>query len=221
MKEIKYAIFDVDGTLMDSMHIWDTAAAAFLLMRGIVPEESNIFRSVGYAKGIEYMIKNYNLNLTPDEIKAEIIKILEYYYYNVAMAKDGIKEFLQCLKDNGVKMTVATATDRFLIEPALKRNGLLEYFDAVFTTTEVGKRKFDPDVYDAAREFMGGSYEGLYVFEDAAYAIDTAKRAGYNVIGIEDYSAEDEREHIKNTVDFYAVEYSELYDYFDLSKSNS
>lgn len=215
MEKIKYAIFDADGTLMDSMHIWDTLDSAFLMMRGIEPKESRIFRKYGYFNAIKYFLENYDLNMSPEEIRADIMKILEYYYNNVALAKDGVREFLQVLKDNGVRCVVATATDRYLMEPALERNGLLQFFDAVFSTKEIGVSKQEPDIYNKAKDFLGAD-ENVFIFEDAAYAIDTAKRAGYKVIAVEDYSAEDEREHIKETADYYVTNYSEMYQIFDL-----
>ncbi len=216
MEKIKYAIFDADGTLMDSMHIWDTVDSAFLMMHGIEPKDKRLFRKYGYFNTINRMIEDYNLNMTFDEVKAQIMKILEYYYENVAAAKEGVREFLKTLRDNGVHCVVATATDRYLMEPALERNGLLEYFDAVFTTREVGLSKHEPDVFYIARDFMKAD-DNLFVFEDAAYAIDTAKKAGFRVVAIEDFSAEDEREHIVETADYYVKEYSEMYKIFDFT----
>lgn len=215
MEKIKYAIFDADGTLMDSMHIWDTVDSAFLMMRGIIPKEQGLFRKYGYFNAINYIIENYHLDMTADEVRNDMLKILEYYYYNVATAKDGIRDFLKKLRDNGVRCVVATATDRYLMEPALERNGLLEYFDAVFTTKEVGISKHEPDIYNIAKDYLNAD-ENTFVFEDAAYAIDTAKKAGYKVIAIEDYSAENEREHIKEMADYYIKDYSEIYSIFDL-----
>lgn len=216
MEKIKYAIFDADGTLMDSMHIWDTLDSAFLMMRGIEPKESRIFRKYGYVNAIKYFLENYDLDMTAEEIRADIMKILEYYYNNVPKAKDGVREFLQTLRNNGVRCVVATATDRYLMEPALERNGLLEYFEAVFSTREIGISKHEPDIFNMARDFLGAD-ENTFIFEDAAYAIDTAKKAGYKVVAIEDYSAEEEREHIREVADFYVADYSEIYQIFDLN----
>lgn len=215
MEKIKYAIFDADGTLMDSMHIWDTLDGAFLRMRGIVPDEDRIFMRYGYFNAVEYMVEKYNLNMTPVQVKADIMKILEYYYNNVPVAKNGVKDFLQKLNDNGVHCVVATATDRYLMEPALERNGLLKYFDRVFSTKEIGVSKQKPDIFNIARDFLGAD-DNLFIFEDAAYAIDTAKKAGYKVVAVEDYSAADDIDFIKNTADYYISDYSEMYKIFDL-----
>lgn len=215
MKEINYAIFDMDGTLLDSMHIWDTASGAFLMMRGIVPKEFDLFRKQGYKGGIDYMIDEYKLNMTFDEVLDELQKILWFYYSNVAPIKDGIKEFLQALKDNGVKMVVATATESKMAKKALERNGILGYFEDVFSMHEIGIHKNDPAAFEYVKNAIHADGVG-YVFEDALYAIETAKAAGYKVIGIEDYSAEDEREEIKKIVDFYAENYEQVKEYFEV-----
>lgn len=215
MKNIKYAIFDMDGTLLDSMHIWDTAAAAFLAMRGIVPREFDLFRKQGYKGGISYMIEEYKLDLTFDEVLEGLQKILWFYYSEIAPIKPGVREFLLTLKQSGVAMAVATATERHLVEAALKRNGILDCFDCIFTTIEVGKNKFEPDVFNLAAEALGASGE-VFVFEDALYAIRTAKKAGYKVVAIEDYSSEDDREEIKRLADFYAENYEKVKKYFEM-----
>lgn len=215
MEKIRFAIFDADGTLLDSMHIWDTLDGAFLTMRGIVPDEIGMFKKHGFFKTINHLIDHYNLYMSFDEIKDEMMMILSYYYDNVAVPKNGVKEFLQKLKDNGVRCVVATATDKSIMVPALKRHGLLEYFDEVFSTKDVGVTKREPDIFNLARDFLGADCD-TFIFEDAAYAIDTAKKAGYKVIAVEDYSDEADKEHIKLTADYYISDYSQIYSILDL-----
>lgn len=213
--KIKYAIFDVDGTLLDSMHIWDDATDIFLQNHGFEARGDNLFRSQGFAAGINFMIENYGLDMTPEEIRAEIDEILKDYYFNVPVAKPGVNEFLEKLKASGAKLAIATATERFLIENALERNGLLEYFDTFFTTYEVGKRKHFPDIFNIARDSIGGD-ETTVVFEDAHYAIETVSKAGYKIIAVEDYSQEEWREEIKKLADYYITDYSQIYDIVEL-----
>ena len=217
MEKIKYAIFDVDGTLTDSMHIWDTCGGALLMMRGIMPHAGETFRTRGYEDGITYLIEEYNLPLTYDEVMAELLKILEFYYFNIAEKKAGVKEFLQKMQDSGVKMCIITATNQYLIDAALKRNGIDGYFSKVFSTTDIGKHKDKPEIFNIARDFLGAENNSdVFVFEDALYSIKTAKSAGYRVIGIEDYSAEVDREEIKALSDYYIEDYSQIYDILDL-----
>lgn len=215
MENIKYAIFDMDGTLTETMEIWDTVAGAFLMMRGIKPDDENVFRERGYAQGINHIIKKYNLPLSYDEVMAELIKILEYYYFNVAEMKPGAKEFLQKLQDNGVKMCIISATNQYLVEACLKRNGLYGYFSKIYSTHEIGIHKDNRKIFDMASEFMGADGD-VFVFDDAVYAIRTAKAAGYKVVAVEDFSAEDHIDEIKELADYYVTDYKEMYNIFNL-----
>lgn len=217
MENIRYAIFDLDGTLTDSMHIWDTCGGAYLMMRGITPHAGETFRTRGYREGITYMIEEYNLPMTYDELMAELLKILEYYYFNIAEAKSGVKEFLEKMEKNGAKMCIISATNQYLVDAALKRNGIDKYFCKVYSTTDIGKHKDNPEIFNIAKEFLGAENSSeVFVFEDALYSIKTAKSAGYKVIGIEDYSAEPDREKIKELSDYYITDYSEIYNYLNL-----
>lgn len=217
MEDIKYAIFDVDGTLTDSMHIWDTCGGAYLMMRGITPHAGETFRTRGYRDGITYMIEEYNLPLTFDELMAELIKILEFYYFNIAEVKPGVKAFLQKMQDNGVKMCIITATNEYLIDAALERNGILGYFGKVYSTHDIGKHKDKPEIFNMARDFLGAENNNdVFVFEDALYSIKTAKSAGYKVIGVADYSAEVDRDEIKKLADYFIDSYDEIYNILNL-----
>lgn len=205
----------MDGTLTDTMHIWDTAAGAFLMMRGIEPYDYHVFRHMGYRAGVRYMIEEYKLPLTYDEIMAELMKILEYYYVNVAQAKPGVKDFLEAMKNKGVKMCIASATNQYLVEACLKRNGIYDYFCKVYSTVEENTTKFDPYIFDLAKEYMGAD-ENTFIFEDALYAIKTARKAGYKVIAVEDYSDEEQRDEIKELSDYYITDYSQIYNILNL-----
>jgi len=217
MEKIKYAIFDLDGTLTDSMHIWDTCGGAYLMMRGITPHAGETFRTRGYREGITYMIEEYNLPLTYDELMAELLKILEYYYFNIAEIKPGVKEFLEAMKNKDVKMCVISATNQYLVEAAMKRNGIYDYFDRVYSTVDTGYQKTEPLIFNMARDFLGAEKnEEVYVFEDALYSMKTAKSAGYKVIAVADYSAEVDRKEIKELADHFITDYSEIYDILDL-----
>lgn len=217
MEKIKYAIFDVDGTLTDSMHIWDTCGGAYLMMRGITPHAGETFRTRGYKEGINYMIEEYNLPLTYDELMAELLKILEFYYFNIAEKKAGVAEFLEKMEHNGVKMCIITATNQYLIDAVLERNGILKYFSRVFSTTDIGKHKDKPEIFNIAKEFLGAENSSdVFVFEDALYSMKTAKAAGYRVIAVEDYSAEPDRDEIKALADYYIESYDEIYNILDV-----
>lgn len=217
LKNIKGAIFDMDGTLLDSMHIWSEVGLMFLKSKGVEPPEGieDEFVKMSIVQAAEYYIKNIDPNETVMGIVKEVNKLVEGFYYNEVLNKEGVTEFLEFLKSRGVKMCVATATDRHLVEKALERNGILKYFSEIFTCTSVGAGKDTPVIYDVAMEHLGTDKENTFIFEDALYAIETARKADYAIVGIKDISEKADPETVKNLCDYYVENYSEIYKYFE------
>ena len=134
-----------------------------------------------------------------------------YAYDHSIPPKANADGFLRRLKAAGIPMCIATSTQRYLVEAGLRRNGLLEFFDGIFTCPEVGQgKKEGAAVYEAALRHMGGTKEEAVVFEDALHAIRTAKKAGFRVAAIYDSSSEGEHEEIKALSDFYFHHYDEI-----------
>lgn len=213
---IKGAIFDMDGTLLDSMPIWEHASERYLQNKGITVEENlaEILFSMSMRNGAAYVKRNYKLPEDIDVIVAGVNEIVSEFYRTEAFPKPGVPEFLELLAKKNVPMVVATSTDRHLAEAALKRNGFLSYFQKIFTCTEVGAGKIKPDIFLAAKEFLGTTVEETWVFEDALYAIETAKAAGFPVVGLYDDASVKQQEQIKKKADIYLegkIEAAELY----------
>lgn len=188
LSDIEGAIFDMDGTLLDSMYAWNNVAKDYVLSLGFEPEADFNEKFLNYSlkQTVDYFREKYGLTLSEAEILGGLNKHVEHYYFDEVVTKDGVKELLEILKQNGTKMCVATATDKYLAEAALKRNGISEYFSRIFTCNEVGAGKSKPKIYDVSRDFLKTDIEHTYVFEDAFHAIITAEKAGYKVIGIKD-----------------------------------
>ena len=148
---IQGAIFDMDGTLLDSMPVWEHASERYLQNKGIEVREklSEILFSMSMQKGAEYVKENYHLTESTDEIVTGVNNIVYTAYEKEVQPKEGVREFLDKLQAEGIKMVVATSTDRPMVEAALKRTGLLSYFERIFTCTEIGKGKVEPDIYHA------------------------------------------------------------------------
>ena len=206
----KYAIFDMDGTLLDSMWAWDTIAYEYLTMKGKSPE-TDIWEKVKHfdSRGAaQYFIDNFQLDLTVDEINDEIYHMIDGKYVNLFELKPYVKAYLEKLSSLGVKMCIATATDRPMVEVAIKRLGIAHYFDVIFTCGEVGKSKNEPDIYEQAISHYSADKSEVVVFEDALYAIKTAKSIGLYVVGIFDSS--EEKSEIRANADRCIASYGEL-----------
>lgn len=201
---IKGAVFDLDGTILDSMPIWDNAAEMFLNSIGIKAESGlgKIMFSMSMTEGTEFLRDRYSLDMDADEILMGINHTIEDFYYQVRL-KEGVEQFLKNMRQADIKMVAATSSDRQVVEGALKRLNAMCYFDRIFTCTEIGAGKVKPDIYLAAAEHMGTLPEDTWVFEDALYAIKTAKNAGFRTAGVYDASSMENLEEIKVISDIY------------------
>ena len=186
--KITGAIFDMDGTLLNSMDYWASVADEYLVSIGISPKEdtSRYFLENGMKAWYPYCVENYGLSVTFDEAKKGIYALMDEKYDSVVCVKEGAKEMLEALYAKGVKMCLATATDRASVEKILKRLGIEKYFSRIFTSGEVGAGKREPKIYEVALEYLGTDKETTYVFEDAIYALRTAYSAGFKVVGVYD-----------------------------------
>ncbi len=121
------AIFDADGTLLDSMPIWDNAAALYLEGLGYIPEPGlgRILYPMSMAEGADYLIARYGLSQSREEIVCGVSAAIEDFYFHRVQPKAGLEKFLRQLQERGIPMVVATSSDRRLVEAALKRLGLL------------------------------------------------------------------------------------------------
>lgn len=208
--KIEGAIFDLDGTLLDSMIIWDTVGEDYLLSLGIRPREDlrEALKPMSLLQAAEYFKAAYGVEKTTEEIMDGINSIVEQFYISETVLKDGVADFLQKLARRKVKMCIATATDQYLVEAALKRCGILQYFTGIFTCSEVGHGKDEPVIYEKALEHLGTEKGSTLVFEDAVHAIETAKRAGFVVAGVFDKS--EKQEKVRALSDFYITDFREV-----------
>ena len=214
--KIDGAIFDLDGTLLDSMCVWDNLDRRYLESIGIEPTEEleNELRCASLRRAAELLRQRYELKFSEEEIMAGINKLVEDMYFYTVQPKEGVPEFLEHLRSEGVKMCVATATDRYQAEAALERCGLLSYFDGIFTCTEMGVGKEDTAIFRAALELLGTETSRTFVFEDALHAIESAKKLGLKVAAVKEKSAEREEGRIVAISDIYIESFKEAADFF-------
>ena len=206
---IRGAIFDVDGTLLDSMPIWEEAGERYLTSREIVPERGLGQRlyPMTMEEGACYLKHTYGLPESTGDIINGINRQIEQFYRYSARLKPGAAEFLEGLRKKGVRLTAATSSDRHLIEAAFTRLGIGPYYERIFTCTEVGEGKDKPKIFREAAACMGTAPEETLVFEDALHAIDTSLGSGFKTVGVYDASSEDRQEEIRAKVHIYMSEY--------------
>ena len=202
--KISGAIFDVDGTLLDSMSIWDTIGADYLRSIGYIPRENlnEIFKNMSLLQAAEYYRNEYGVTLRVEEIMSGVNAMLEQFYQYEAPLKPGAAELLARLRQNRVKLCIATATDRYLVEAALARCGVLSYFGEIFTCNGVGHGKDEPHIFEAALRFLATERAETVVFDDALYAIRTAKEAGFPIAAVYDTHEKSQTE-VRALSDFY------------------
>ena len=212
---LQSAIFDMDGTLLDSMPTWEHLCSGLLREMGLEPEEDldALVSVMTVRQGAEYCKERYGLSQTVDEIIDLVHARAEDFYHNQVQAKPGVQKFLSLLKMEGVWMYVATNTDRSLAEAGLRRAGLDGYFRGLLTCAEVGAGKNDsPEIYERAMRRLRGNKKDTVVFEDALHAIQTAKRAGFRVCAVYDESARDDQAAIQAISDYYIRSFEEMFE---------
>ena len=204
-------IFDLDGTLLDSMGLWVNAGGYYLESMNIIPEEGlgHKLLEMNMEQGASYIKKTYGLKLSVPQICQEINSLLVKYYAEKVMAKDGVIEFLNFLKEKNIPFSIATNTDRFLFEPCLKRLGIYDLFTCILTCSELKTSKNVPDIFYEASKRMNCDPEYTYVFEDALYSLKTAKEAGFITAGI--YDKYTQMSFDGNEIKKYSIHYFEDY----------
>lgn len=209
--KITGAIFDFDGTLFDSMHVWKGYKDNFFNYLGIelTDADREAFKGLFLQETFLLAIERFNLKQSYEELLSELFQYIKGRYMTETEPKNDIKEFLERLKTKGVKMGIATATGEPALEAVMKKYDMLHYFSPIYSTYTVGASKTEPKVYDVVLNELGTDKETTWVFEDALYAAKTAKANGYNVVGIYDKS-EPNQEELKEIVDIYINNYSEL-----------
>lgn len=187
MARIKGAIFDLDGTLFDSLWVWGEIDKRFLSGRGIdvPPDYAAAVSTMNFFRCAEYTIERFGLSETPDALVAEWLDMAKDVYAHEIGLKKGAAELLARLDKRGVKLAVATSSNRDLYLPALKNNGIFGLFDFIADTSDTRGKDF-PDVYLKAAKGLGLAPGECLVFEDLPAALVSAKKGGFTTVGVSD-----------------------------------
>ena len=215
---IQGAIFDVDGTLLDSMSVWANIGADYLRFLGYEPRENlnETFKSMSLYQAACYYQSEYGVTLSTDEIIGGVNDRIGQFYRERAGLKPGVAGFLRQLREKGVKMCIATATDRPLVEAALERCGVLAYFSDIFTCFSVGHGKDEPVIYRTALEHLQTARAKTIVFEDALYAARTARRDNFVTAAVYD-AYEKHQAELRAAADLYITDFTDWKSFWDFA----
>ena len=187
----RFAIFDMDGTLVDSMVYWKRLATEFLESKGVQHIAQDILERIKpmtMTESAALFIEEYGLSGTAESVAAEMNTMMDEHYRRDIPLKPGVQVYLDALHRRGVTMCVASATAEELMDACLTRLGVAQYFSFLLSCETVGAGKSRPDVYWEAAKRLGAQPEEIAVYEDALYAANTAKQAGFYVIAVQDDS---------------------------------
>ena len=183
---MNYSIFDVDGTILDSMEVWNTLASQYVQSLGMVPEKNldEIVSDMSLEQSATYLKDHYKINKQEERIISEVLNFISDFYEYEVNLMPGFKEFISHYDSINV---IGTSCDEEFVKIALNRLAVLNYFEDIITCSKVNKSKNDPDFYLACAQVLKQRPEDIVVFEDADYCIDVARKVGFKVIKIKDW----------------------------------
>ena len=229
-QKYKAAIFDIDGTLIDSMPIWEDLDADFLKTQGIELSEgekqelNDTMWTMTVDEGVKYLRETFHLALSEEEISKALADVIEHFYVYKVPAKPGMPELVKVLHDEGIPMALATVGEPSYETAALKRLGLFDHFDAMCDCNSLGTTKREAFVYETAARLLLGSERGgepaaasepagesgpaesnaaVLVIEDVLHALQAAKQAGFTTVAVEDDASVKDKPAILETADYY------------------
>ena len=191
MKKLRGIIFDVDGTLLDSMGMWSELDRVFLRENGIDPPHdiSDIVKKMTVEMSSAYFVERFKLDMTPEDVKKRVEELAAEAYRTHLPLKNGAKDFLAAAAERGIPMAVASANYPGLLDAAFRRLGIDGFFRTVLTPGEQLAGKHAPDIYLEAARLLGSEPAETAVIEDALHAAETAKAAGFYTVGFRDVSS--------------------------------
>lgn len=201
----------MDGTVIDSMKIWISLGERFLQAVNITPpaDLDEQIRNLTLHETAEFLVNELKIPYSVGELERQIVGFITDAYFNYIPEKPGIRLLLEYLRENNVRMCVATNTDSPLARPALERLDLMKYFEFIITCSDVKSGKDKPVIFNEALIRLGTDLPETTVFEDALYAVKTAKSAGFRVIGVYDDTAANDTDEIKSICDAYIRDYTD------------
>lgn len=212
----KAFIFDLDGTLLDSMPVWDRVYSAPFRQYDIDVPEGYLIKvnHMSLDDCVKYTLENTPLSCDGETLLAIWRSYCEKAYFEEIPLKDGARELLDFLHSKGIKLAIATALPYYLFLPCLKRLGIYQLFDYFVSTDDVSHGKDSPEVYLKAAEKLGLQPSDCTVAEDSHIGIASAKTAGFVTLGVYDKASEKYSGYVKENSDYYVENLREVIDIF-------
>ena len=208
----KAMLFDLDGTLVDSMWMWEAIDIEFLGAYGYeCPDDiQRAIEGMSFSETAVYFKERFDLPLSLDEIKAVWTRMSIDKYRHEVPLKPCVLEFLKYCKENGIRTGIGTSNGSEIVDAVLTSLNVKEYFDAVVTACEVAHGKPEPDIYLEVAKRLGVQPENCLVFEDIPAGIMAGKAAGMPVIAMEDDFSADLMDEKRELADAVISDYREL-----------
>lgn len=212
LKDIKAVLFDLDGTLVDSMWVWKQIDIEYLGRFGIALPETlqSEIEGMSFSETAIYIKEKFQISDSVEQMKEDWNKMAWEKYEKEVFLKNGAEAFLGSCKERGVKLGIATSNSKELVANVLRARGVLSLFDAVVTGCEVERGKPSPDVYLEAAKRCGVNTDECLVFEDIVPGIMAGKNAGMKVCAIEDAYSMHQKAEKERLADYYIKDYTEI-----------
>ncbi len=206
------AIFDCDGTLLDTMGLWHAMEEELARMagHGLTAEEVDLLCTLTLPETARYFHEHHGLGENPSEVVALVERMAAEFYRTQARPRPGVLAVLEALREAGVPCAVASSSPHSMLGPGLEGSGLAPYISHVVSVDDVGASKREPAAYNRACELLGTPREDTWVFEDAVYAVRTAHEAGYPTVGVWDCDQSGTFEELASLADVAVRSFEEL-----------
>jgi HAD superfamily hydrolase (TIGR01509 family) len=212
LKGIEAVIFDLDGTLVDSMWMWKSIDIEYLAKFGMeMPEDlQHCIEGMSFSETAAYFKERFHLPDSLEQIKSDWNEMAwNKYLYEVPL-KEGVKDFLTYLKENNIPTGIATSNSRELVNLIIDKHDMKGYFSSIRTSCEVAKGKPSPDIYLLVAEDLGVSPQNCLVFEDVLQGVMAGKNAEMKVCAVYDDYSEKDMDEKKKLADYYVNSVTEV-----------